>query len=41
MMPVTWPEIGQLHPFAPLDQCTGYTEMFQSLERMLEEITGT
>ena len=40
MIPVTWPELGALHPFAPLTQTKGYAEMFASLEKMLCEITG-
>ena len=40
MMPITWPEFGQLHPFAPLDQTAGYQELFSDLERWLCEITG-
>jgi glycine dehydrogenase len=40
MYPVTWPEIGGLHPFAPRDQAEGYAEMFAELERDLAEITG-
>ncbi len=40
MIPVTWPEFGALHPFAPLAQTKGYAEMFASLEKMLCEITG-
>ncbi len=40
MIPVTWPEFGGLHPFAPKSQTGGYTEMFLSLEKMLCEITG-
>jgi glycine dehydrogenase len=40
MIPVTWPEIGQLHPFAPADQTKGYQEMISSLESSLMEITG-
>ena len=40
MIPVTWPEFGQLHPYAPLAQTKGYAEMFASLEKMLCEITG-
>lgn len=40
MIPVTWPEFGQLHPFAPQDQAAGYFEMFQSLRNWLTEITG-
>ena len=40
MIPVTWPEFGGLHPFAPLEQCEGYLELFTDLERMLCETTG-
>jgi glycine dehydrogenase len=40
MIPVTWPEFGQIHPFAPVEQTKGYQQMFQQLELMLEEITG-
>ncbi|HEY5895455.1 MAG TPA: aminomethyl-transferring glycine dehydrogenase [Chthoniobacterales bacterium] len=40
MFPVTWPEFGKLHPFAPLDQVEGYLELFSQLENWLAEITG-
>jgi len=40
MIPVTWPEFGQLHPFAPLDQTQGYQTLFARLEAWLAEITG-
>jgi glycine dehydrogenase len=40
MMPVTWPEWGKLHPFAPAEQAGGYRELFTSLEKMLSSITG-
>ena len=40
MIPVTWPEFGNIHPFAPLDQAKGYLKMFSDLEKMLSEITG-
>jgi glycine dehydrogenase len=40
MIPVTWPEFGALHPFAPQDQAAGYAEMFAQLEDQLAEITG-
>jgi len=40
MMPVTWPEWGRLHPFAPAAQAEGYREIFTSLEKMLSAITG-
>jgi glycine dehydrogenase len=40
MFPVTWPEFGRLHPFAPLRQARGYQTLFQQLEDWLSEITG-
>jgi len=40
MVPVTWPEFGQLHPFAPAHQVEGYRELCADLERMLCAITG-
>ncbi|NEO63183.1 MAG: aminomethyl-transferring glycine dehydrogenase, partial [Moorea sp. SIO4G2] len=40
MMPVTWPEFGKIHPFAPLSQTHGYQILFQQLEEWLAEITG-
>ena len=40
MYPVTWPEVGQLHPFAPREQAQGYAQMFEQLESALAEITG-
>jgi glycine dehydrogenase len=40
MVPVTWPEIGSLHPFAPAGQTEGYRTLFRTLERWLCEITG-
>ncbi|HSJ67977.1 MAG TPA: aminomethyl-transferring glycine dehydrogenase [Anditalea sp.] len=40
MIPVTWPEFGQLHPFVPQDQAAGYYELFQNLRNWLSEITG-
>jgi glycine dehydrogenase len=40
MIPVTWPELGSIHPFAPADQALGYQELIQVLEKWLAEITG-
>ncbi|MFT5771889.1 MAG: glycine dehydrogenase, partial [Algoriphagus sp.] len=40
MIPVTWPEFGQMHPFAPIDQTAGYQELFANLRNWLNEITG-
>ncbi len=40
MLPVTWPEFAQIHPFAPVEQSQGYQKMFQQLEAWLAEITG-
>src|SRR5262249_49927456 len=35
MYPVTWPEFGKIHPFAPVEQAKGYREMFDRLEAAL------
>ena len=40
MLPVTWPEFGRMHPFAPADQTKGYQQLFKQLENWLAEITG-
>ncbi len=40
MIPVTWPEFGRLHPFAPLDQAQGYVQLFEELQEMLKACTG-
>ena len=40
MIPVTWPEMGQVHPFAPAARSAGYRELFRTLESWLAEITG-
>ncbi|MEM8828266.1 MAG: aminomethyl-transferring glycine dehydrogenase [Cyanobacteria bacterium P01_G01_bin.19] len=40
MIPVTWSEFGNIHPFAPLEQAQGYQQLFKDLEDWLEEITG-
>ncbi|HEY3900135.1 MAG TPA: aminomethyl-transferring glycine dehydrogenase [Chthoniobacter sp.] len=40
MLPVTWPEFGALHPYAPADQSAGYAELAAQLEKWLAEITG-
>jgi glycine dehydrogenase len=40
MLPVTWPEFGRIHPFAPAEQSRGYQAMFKQLEKWLAEITG-
>jgi glycine dehydrogenase len=40
MIPVTWPELARLHPFAPIEQAVGYRGMFEDLEGWLAEITG-
>jgi len=40
MDPISWPELGNVHPFAPLDQATGYLELLRDLERWLCEVTG-
>lgn len=40
MIPVTWAEFGELHPFAPQSQAAGYQEMFSRLNTWLSEVTG-
>ena len=40
MMPVTWPELANMHPYAPVEQTAGYREMFAALSEQLCEITG-
>jgi glycine dehydrogenase len=40
MVPITWAEFGQIHPFAPLDQTKGYQILFEQLSAWLAEITG-
>ncbi|WP_409523059.1 aminomethyl-transferring glycine dehydrogenase [Nitrincola sp. MINF-07-Sa-05] len=40
MIPVTWPELGNMHPFAPQEQTHGYQQMIAELEQMLMAITG-
>jgi glycine dehydrogenase len=40
MVPVTWREVGGIHPFAPVQQAPGYTSLFGRLERALAEVTG-
>ncbi|MCQ4167577.1 aminomethyl-transferring glycine dehydrogenase [Tahibacter harae] len=40
MIPVTWPEFGNIHPLAPAAQSRGYKELIDGLEAMLVECTG-
>ena len=40
MLPVSWPEFANIHPFAPRNQWAGYEAMFRSLESWLSQITG-
>ncbi len=40
MIPITWNETANMHPFAPVDQCVGYKEMIESLNKDLAAITG-
>ena len=40
MIPVTWPEFGNIHPLAPASQTTGYKQLIDELEAMLVECTG-
>ncbi len=40
MLPITWPEFAELHPFVPADQAEGYAEMIEGLSKILCQITG-
>ncbi len=40
MVPITWPEFGRMHPYAPEDQIRGYQQLLEELEHMLLECTG-
>ena len=40
MEPITWPEFANIHPFAPLDQASGYLTMIRELEKYLVDVTG-
>ena len=40
MMPITWPEFAELHPFAPVEQAAGYQQMLSDLQAALCTVTG-
>jgi len=40
MIPITWPEFSDIHPFAPAEQTEGYRRLFRELEQMLLACTG-
>jgi glycine dehydrogenase len=40
MIPVSWPEFANMHPFAPVDQAQGYKQMIDELGKWLVELTG-
>ena len=40
LFPISFPEFGNIHPFAPLNQAMGYTEVINDLEKWLCEVTG-
>ena len=40
MMPVSWPELSRLHPYAPREQVRGYERLMRDLETWLAEVTG-
>jgi glycine dehydrogenase len=40
MIPISWPEFSNIHPFAPKEQATGYSILIEQLEQMLCSITG-
>jgi glycine dehydrogenase len=40
LMPITWPEFANIHPFAPIEQAAGYKEIIDTLNTDLSDITG-
>ena len=40
LLPITWPEFANIHPFVPLNQAQGYAELIEQLNKDLSEITG-
>ena len=40
MIPITWSEFNSIHPFAPIDQTSGYLELIDSLSKWLISVTG-
>ena len=40
MIPVSWPEFSNIHPFAPKDQLSGYSKLVSQMEEMLALLTG-
>ena len=40
MLPFTWPEFANLHPFCPKDQAVGYTKLMDDLKHVISEVTG-
>jgi len=40
LIPVSWPEFANIHPFAPISQTLGYQQIFEELEAYLSDITG-
>jgi glycine dehydrogenase len=40
LLPITWPEFANIHPFAPVDQTKGYQQVFRELDKDLSRITG-
>lgn len=40
MIPITWPEFAELHPFCPAEQATGYLQMIGQLSQWLVQLTG-
>jgi glycine dehydrogenase len=40
MLPISWPELSNIHPFVPVEQVAGYQQMIKDLEEWLSEITG-
>ncbi len=40
MIPITWPEFAEMHPFCPAEQAGGYLQMIGQLSQWLVQLTG-
>jgi len=40
LIPITWPEFANIHPFVPINQAAGFQEVIENLDKSLSEITG-
>lgn len=40
LLPISWPEFAEIHPFVPADQAAGYVEIVNEMNKILSEVTG-